>query len=140
MFPKWNNQTGLETPNWDKKLSLASKKDVASTSINPSFSFGSNAFSNGSLGTHSSSKLFDCGSKPRYILFQEIQVHTQSRHLSRCFSSKGNGQNSNKEKHVPVNNNKEQDKNERDVAPDSVGKTQIKKYELGSLRSMIMLV
>lgn len=132
LFPKCNNQTGLNTPNRDTELSLASKEDGSPTSVNPSFSFGRNTFSCGPLGTHFSSKLFDCGLKPRFISFQEIQSHTHSRHLVRHFSSKGNGRNNNEEKHVPVNNGGEQDKNEREVTVDSVGKTQIKKYELSS--------
>lgn len=132
LFPKCNNQTGLNTPNRDTELSLASKEDGSPTSVNPSFSFGRNTFSSGPLGTHFSSKLFDCGLKPRFISFQEIQSHTHSRHLVRHFSSKGNGRNNNEEKHVPVNNGGEQDKNEREVTVDSVGKTQIKKYELSS--------
>jgi len=70
--------------------------------------------------------------KLRFILFQEIQRHTHSRHLVRHFSSEGNGRNNNEEKHVPVNNSGEKDKNEREVTSDFVGKTQIKKYELGS--------
>lgn len=132
LFPKCDNQTGLNTPNRDTELSLASKEDGSPTSVNPSFSFGRNTFSSGPLGTHFSSKLFDCGLKPRFISFQEIQSHTHSRHLVRHFSSKGNGRNNNEEKHVPVNNGGEQDKNEREVTVDSVGKTQIKKYELSS--------
>lgn len=132
LFPKCNNQTGLNTPNRDTELSLASKEDGSPTSVNPSFSFGRNTFSSGPLGTHFSSKLFNCGLKPRFISFQEIQSHTHSRHLVRHFSSKGNGRNNNEEKHVPVNNGGEQDKNEREVTVDSVGKTQIKKYELSS--------
>lgn len=132
LFPKCDNQTGLNTPNRDTELSLASKEDGSPTSVNPSFSFGRNTFSSGPLGTHFSSKLFNCGLKPRFISFQEIQSHTHSRHLVRHFSSKGNGRNNNEEKHVPVNNGGEQDKNEREVTVDSVGKTQIKKYELSS--------
>lgn len=132
LFPKCNNQTGLEAPNWDPQLSPASKKDGSLTSVNPSFSFGRNTSSCDSLGSHFSSKLFESGLKPRLISFQEIQRHTHSRRLVRHFSSDGNGRNSNEEKHVPVNNNGEKDKNEREVTADSVGKTQIKKYELSS--------
>ena len=135
MFPKCNNQTGLETPNWYPQLSSASKKDGSLTFVNPCFSFGRNTSSCDSLGSHFSSKLFESGLKPRLISFQEIQRHTHSRCLVRHFSSDGNGRNSKEEKHVPVNNNGEKDKNEREVTADSVGKTQIKKYELSSLRS-----
>ena len=110
MFPKCNNQTRLETLNWDPQLSSASKKDVSLTSVNPCFSFGRNTPPCDSLGNHLSSKLFESGLKPRLISFQEIQRHTHSRRLVRHFNSDGNGQNSKEEKHVPVNNNGEKDK------------------------------
>ena len=105
MFSRCNNKTGLETPNWDPRLSSASKKDGSLTSVNPCFSFGRNTSSCDSLGSHFSSKLFESGLKPRLISFQEIQRHTHSRRLVRHFSSDGNGRNSKEEKHVPVNNN-----------------------------------
>ena len=110
MFPKCNNQIGLETPNRDPQLSSTSKKDGSLTSVNPCFSFGRNTSSCYSLGRHFSSKLFESGLKPRLISFQEIQRHTHSRRLVRHFSSDGNGRNSKEEKHVPVNNNGEKDK------------------------------
>lgn len=132
LFPRCNSQTGLDTPNRDTEVSLASKEDGSLTSVDPSSSFGRNTFSSGPRGTYFLSKLFDCGLKPRFISFQEIQRHTHNRHLVRHFSSKGNGRNSNEEKHVPVNNGGEPDKNKREVTADSVGKTQIEKYELTS--------